>query len=192
MPARSVSSALRVLSGLGLLSVPTLAAETYKVDPVHSSALFRVKHLGVSNYYGHFTDISGTFVLDEKNASACSVEVEVKTESVATHNEKRDQHLKSPDFFNAKEFPVLSFKSKQVKAAGKGIYEVTGDLTIRGVTKPLTTKVTLVGSGKGMQEEYRAGFETIFTIKRSEFGINYMPQGLGEEVQITVSLEGFR
>src|SRR5262245_15606970 len=84
--------------------------ETYTVDNSHSMALFRVKHLGVSNFYGHFKDMSGAFTLDPEDAGNSSVSIEVKTASIDTHDAKRDQHLMSPDFFSAKEFPVLSFK----------------------------------------------------------------------------------
>ncbi|MGH7149285.1 MAG: YceI family protein [Planctomycetota bacterium] len=180
---------------LPLLSPPAVpapapAAKTYKIDSVHSSALFRILHNNASYFYGRFTDISGTVVYDEANPAGSSVEVTIQADSVATGNGKRDEHLKSPDFFNAGEFPVLSFKSKGVKkGSGKGEFEVTGDLTIHGVTKPLTTKVVHTGTGQGRGGEV-AGFETTFTIKRTDFDMKHMVGPLGEEVQVTISLEG--
>src|SRR5262245_22434708 len=166
------------------------AAKTYKIDPVHSSALFRIKHNNASYFHGRFTDIAGTFAYDEANPAGSSVEVTIKAESVWTGAGKRDQHLKSPDFFNAEEFPALAFKSKGVKkGSGKEELEVTGDLTIHGVTKPLTAKVTHTGTAQGQGGEV-AGFETVFTIKRTDFDMKNMVGMLGDEVQITISLEG--
>lgn len=168
---------------------PSVAAKTYEIDSVHSSAIFRIKHFEASYFYGRFNDITGTVVHDEANPAGSSVEVTIKADSVMTGNGKRDEHLKSQDFFNAAEFPVLSFKSKGVKkGSGKGELEVTGDLTIHGVTKPLTTKVSHTGTGKGRGGEV-AGFETVFTIKRSDFDMKFMVGPLGDEVQVTISLE---
>lgn len=166
------------------------AAETYDVDKSHSSILFRVKHLGVSYAYGRFNDFSGTVVVDA-DAAKCSVEIVAKTESVDSNDAKRDQHLKSPDFFNVKQFPALSFKSTKVAISGEK-YEVTGDLTMKGVTKPLTVVLDRVGSGKDPWGGYRTGFEGTFTVKRSDFGMNYMPDGIGDEVKILISIEGIR
>ncbi|HET6202607.1 MAG TPA: YceI family protein [Planctomycetota bacterium] len=169
------------------------APATYEIDGVHSSVLFRIKHFDASFVYGRFNEVSGTLVYDEASPAASSVEVTIKADSVDTHNAGRDKHLKSPDFFNAEEFPVLSFKSKSVKGSGKGGgLEVTGDLTIHGVTKPVTVKGVHTGTGKGMKGEERAGFETTFTIKRSDFGMRFMAEALGDEVQITVALEGVK
>ena len=116
----------------------------------------------------------------------------MKVESIDTHNAKRDQHLKSPDFFNAKQFPAITFKSKQVKKSSKDTYEVTGDLTIHGVTRPVTVKVTNTGSGKDPMGANRIGFETIFTIKRSDFGMKFMLGPVSDEIRLIVSIEGIR
>ena len=145
----------------------------------------------MSNFYGRFNDVSGTVVLDKADPSKSSVELTIPVESVDTHNEKRDQHLKSPDFFNAKQFPVMTFKSKQVESSGD-TYKVTGDFTLHGVTKPLTLEIKKVGEGKGMEGEIRGGGETHFTIKRSDYGMNFMQGPLGDEINIVVSLEGIK
>jgi polyisoprenoid-binding protein YceI len=171
---------------------PTAVADTYGVDSVHSSVIFRIKHLSASYFYGRFNDVSGNISFNEGDPSKSSFDVQVKADSVDTKNGGRDKHLKSPDFFNVKQYPTITFKSKQVKKTGDQQYEVTGDFTLHGVTKPLTVKVEHTGTGKGMKGEQRAGFETTFTIKRSEFEMSFMLDGLGDDVQITVSLEGVK
>jgi polyisoprenoid-binding protein YceI len=178
-----------VLAGLGATS---RGADLYKVDPVHSSIVFRIKHLGVVNVYGRFNEISGTVIFDKENPSQSAVDFSVPVESVDTHVQKRDQHLKSPDFFNAKEFPVMTFKSKAVKKTDEDTYQMTGDLTLHGVTRSLTIDFKKGGEGKGMQNEYRSGGETQFTIKRSDYGMNFMLNGVGDEVSVMVAIEGVR
>src|SRR5438309_11525612 len=111
------------------------AADTFKVDPVHTFVLFSVQHLGIANTYGRFNDVSGTVVFDKDDPSKSSVELSVKTESLDTHDPKRDQHLKSPDFFNAKQFPAITFKSNKV-AASSDTYKISGDVTLHGVNRP--------------------------------------------------------
>jgi polyisoprenoid-binding protein YceI len=168
-------------------TLPSAREGTFSVDSVHSSLIFRVKHLNISNFYGAFSDVSGEFNLDP---AAGSISVTVQTKSVDTRNDKRDAHVRSADFLNADQFPTATFKSTSVKGTTSGKFEVTGDLTICGVTKPVTVPVEQTGSGKGMQGETRAGFEAIFTIKRDDFGISFMPDGLSKDIQLIVSLEG--
>lgn len=189
---RSIGMSL-VLAGavvLGGSTVPRAGAEQFKVDRVHSSVVFRVKHMGVSYFYGRFNDVGGSFAFDDADETKCSFDIEVKTESVDTHNEKRDNHLKSPDFFNAKQYPTIRFKSSAVKKTGDNTFEVSGELTLLGQTKPLTVTVERVGMGKGRGGGSLCGFETTFTIKRSDFGMTYGLEGVSDEVRLTVSLEG--
>jgi len=167
------------------------AADTFKIDTYHSSAVFSVRHLGVSNLYGRFNDISGTVVFDKDNPSKSSVELSVPVESLDTHFPKRDQNLKSPDYFDAKQFPTITFKSTKVEGAGD-TFKVTGNFTLHGVTKPLTVDFKKVGEGKGVQGEPRAGGETRFAIKRSDFGMNFQQGPVGDEVTIILSLEGVK
>src|SRR5262249_11217423 len=101
-----------------------------------------------------------------------------------------DQHLKGPDFFNVKQFPTMSFKSSKMKAVDARTYEVTGDLTLHGVTRPVTVTLERIGTAKGMGGETRTGFETTFTIKRSDFGMKYMIPAVGDEVKVIVAVEG--
>ena len=170
------------------LAVPALAAENYKVDPVHSFIVFKVNHLGVSNAWGRFNDPQGTVVWDDNDPSKGRVEVSVQTAKVDTGNPKRDQHLKSPDFFNAAQFPTLTFKSKSITKKGDGEFEVAGDLTVHGVTKPVTVTVKKIGEAD-TQMGHRAGWETTFTVKRSDFGVNFMPDGLSDEITVILGLE---
>ncbi|MBV9491815.1 MAG: YceI family protein [Verrucomicrobia bacterium] len=167
-------------------------ADAYQIDPVHSSVLFKVRHLNVADFYGRFNEVSGTITLDNADPGNDVIDVEIKTDSLDTHNDKRNQHLKSPDFFNAKQFPTITFKSTKVEKAGDDTYKVTGNLTLHGVTKPLTAEFKKTGEGKGMQNEYRAGGTTEFTIKRSDFGMNFMPNVAGDDVGLILSLEGIR
>lgn len=160
------------------------------MDGVHSSVIFRIKHMGVSYFYGRFNHVSGTFTFDDGDASNTSFNIEVKVRSIDTNSKKRERHLKSPDFFNAKQFPLITFKSTEVKKNGDDTFEVTGDLTLHGVTKPLTATFERVGSGSARGGGTLTGFETILTLKRSEFGMNYMMGGLGDEVRLFISIEG--
>lgn len=168
------------------------AADTYEVDAEHSMIIFRAKHMGVSNNYGRFNEFSGTLTVDEADATNSAIELEVKAESVDTGNEKRDQHLRSPDFFNSKQFPVITFKSTKVEKVDEELLQVTGDLELHGVKKSVTIAVEMTGKGKNQQGTDLIGFEAIFTIKRSEFGMNYGIGAVSDDVRITVSVEGVK
>jgi polyisoprenoid-binding protein YceI len=167
-------------------------AETYKVDPVHSTVLFRIKHLNLSYVHGRFNDVAGTFSFDDEDPSAGSLDIEVPVAKIDTNNAERDKHLKSPDFFDAERFPLITFKSRSVKKVGEQTYEVGGELALHGVTKPLTVKLERIGSGKDPWGGYRTGFETTFTIKRSDFGMTNVIGPVGDEVRLTVAIEGVR
>ncbi len=162
----------------------------YDIDPVHSVAIAKALHGGVSHGYARFNGVSGSVTFNEADPSKSSVSVEIKADSIDTANEKRDQHLKSPDFLNAKEFPMITFKSTKVVKTGDKAYEVTGDLTVRGVTKPLTTTFNVVGMVKKPNGDLSAGGEVTFKVKRSDFGSNFNPQALSDEIEIMVSFEG--
>ena len=182
-----------VVGMLVILSVPAFAAETYKLDPGHTSIVFRVKHLEIAYVYGRFNGPTGSFVFDESSPSKSSIEMQAEAKNVDTAVEKRDTHLKSPDFFNAAEHPMVSFKSKSVKKLDDTTYEVSGDLTLLGKTRPITVKAQATGAGKDPWGNYRRGFETSFSIKRSEFGMGFMVgKGVSDEVNLTVSVEGIR
>ncbi len=169
-------------------SAPAVEAEEFQIDPVHTSVLFKSRHNNASYFYGRFSDVSGSFTFDEKNPGASKVEVEVKAESVDTRTPKLDQHLRSPDFFDAKQFPVIRFESTKVKAGKKGFYEVTGDLSLHGVTKSITVEMEHVGTAEARGNKV-IGFHTVFTVDRTEFGMNYGVSSLGSDVEMIVSIE---
>jgi polyisoprenoid-binding protein YceI len=179
-----------VLCSFGLAH-STRGADTYNVDPVHSSVVFGVKHNSVTDFYGAFKEISGTVTFDAADLSKSSVELSVPVESVDTRNEKRDQHLKSPDFFNAKQFPAITFKSNKIEGSGDN-YKVSGDLTIHGVTKPITVDFKRGPDGKGGQGKTVGGGQAHFTIKRSDYDMKFMTGPIGDDVNIIVSLEGVK
>lgn len=181
--------AAAVLAG-GLVAVgPAWAADEYAVDPMHSGVNFKISHLGLSWIHGRFNSYSGSFTLDAADPGKSSFTLTIKTGTIDTNNAKRDEHLKSPDFFNAKDFPAIAFKSTAVKPAKEG-YEVTGDLTLHGVTKPVT--FMLLGGRKaefpkGVQ---RTGFSMELVLKRSEFEMKKFGEMLGDDVHVAVSFEG--
>lgn len=184
--------ALAALGGAAPAPAPTAApsrnADTYTIDSVHSTVLFRCKHLNTAYSYGRFDEVSGTIDFDDANPASSSLTVTVSTKSVSTANAKRDGHLRSADFFSANEFPTATFKSKSFAKADGNMFDVTGDLTIKGVTKPVSFKLEKTGAGKGPGGPI-IGFEGTVAIQRADFGINYMPDGLGAEVRLTFSFE---
>jgi polyisoprenoid-binding protein YceI len=169
-------------------AAPARAADDYALDGVHSSVTFKIAHMGISSIFGRFDDVSGTFAIDPDDAAKCSFTLTIKADTIDTNNAKRDEHLRSPDFFNVKQFPSLSFKSTAVKAIKDG-YEVTGDLTMHGVTKAVTFK--LIGGKKvEFMGKSHTGFTTDLTIKRSDFGMDKFTDMLGDEVAIAIGFEG--
>src|SRR5947209_1187524 len=192
MSSRTILTALAfsLVSGLAAGRAGS-AAEMYVADPSHSSLVFRVKHMSTTHLWGRFNQISGAFTLNEANPAESLFEFQIKADSVDTGNTKRDQHLKSPDFFNVVQFPAIAFKSQTIARSGNA-YEVTGDLTLHGVTKPITLKVVTTGSGKNQMGTPIAGIESSFNIKRSDFGMSKMIPGVGDDVWVNVSIEGVR
>jgi polyisoprenoid-binding protein YceI len=169
-------------------AAPLRAADTYKLDPVHSTVIFRVNHFGTSWVYGRFDEVSGTFSLDDK---APSFDITVNADSVDTNNKQRDTHLKSSAFFSVQEFPTLTFKSTAVTSTGDKKFDVTGDLTLHGVTKSITVPMEFVGAAD-TQMGSRAGYETHFSVKRSDYGMDKMVGPVGDEIYVTVSFEGVK
>lgn len=177
-----------VLAFIGSLS----AADTYAIDVSHTAALFKINHLGFSNTWGRFNDVSGSVTWDDADPAKSSVKIVIKTDSVDSGNAKKDEHLKSPDFFSVKEFPELTFTSKKVEKKEGNLYHVTGDFSLHGVTKELTIPVTKMGAGKDPWGKDRIGFDSVFTIKRSDYGMAFGLPGIGDEVQITFATEGVK
>ena len=165
------------------------AADNYKIDPIHGTVVFRVNHLGVANAYGRFNEPTGAITLDKDNATKSTFTFEVKTDKVDTANPKRDAHLKSPDFFNAAQFPTITFKSTAVKANGDD-YEVTGDLNLHGVTKSIIVPLKKTGESQ-TQMGYRTGWQAEVDLKKSDYGIKGVP-GVGDDVHLVISFEAVK
>ena len=176
---------------LAFVSAPASAADNYTVDPVHSTSAFRIIHAGIAPFWGRFNEPTGKFVLDESDPTKSSFTIELKAANIDSANAKRDTHLKSPDFFNAAQYPTITFKSTAVKPGDGKTLQVTGDLTMHGVTKSITVPVELTGKGNFMNQP-RAGVEATMTVKMSDFEIKGMPGALSDEVKVIVALEGMK
>lgn len=172
------------------LAIPVRAADNYAVDTVHSAVSFRIQHAGIAYVHGRFNEFSGNFQVDKSDPSKSSFSVSIKTESVDTNNRQRDNHLRSPDFFNAKQFPAITFQSTAVKPVNGG-WEVTGDLNLHGVAKPITFMLQ-GGKEANFQGRPRIGFWADVTLKRSEFGMKGGIPMTGDDVHVSVSLEGIK
>jgi len=193
---KSLFAAFLALGALALAS-PAAQAETteYAFDGAHTSAEFKVRHI-FTQVPGRFTQLSGTLQLDEKNLANSSVEVTIPATSVSTSNERRDNHLRTEDFFWVEKHPNITFKSTKVVPGESDAFQVLGDLTIRGVTRPVTLEVRKLGIvDAGAMMGRRAGFEASTTINRKDFGIVWnrdLDQGgvlLGDDVIIALNVE---
>jgi polyisoprenoid-binding protein YceI len=171
---------------LTAVELPSAAGQIFRVDPVHSSLLFRIKHMNTSYIWGRFNEFSGVMNL---NAEKPSFTVTIKTDSVDTGNAKRDQHLKGPDFFNAKQFTGITFVSSSVTKVDDTTYEVAGTLDLHGVSKDIKLRVERTGTGKGPIGGTITGLAATFTIKRSDFGMNYALEGASDEVLVVANFE---
>jgi len=179
--------------GTALFSAGQAMAADYKIDKEgqHAFIEFRIKHLGYSWLYGRFDDFDGAFTFDEKNPSADKVKVTINTNSVNSNHAERDKHLRSPDFLNVAKNPTATFESTAVKTDGKNA-EITGNLTLNGVTKPVTIKAELIGQGDDPWGGYRAGFLGTTTLKLKDFNIQRDLGPASQEVELTLSVEGVR
>jgi polyisoprenoid-binding protein YceI len=177
---------------LTALAALPLRADTFTIDPAHSEVTFQIRHL-VSQVRGRFNDFSGTIEMDPKNLANSSVAFQIKATSIDTNQPDRDKHLRSADFFDVEKFPEITFKSKSVKPAGKDTYNVTGTLTMHGVSKEVTLPVTYLGQAN--MRGVRAGFATATTLDRKDYGIVWnraLDNGggiLGDDVKVEINLE---
>ena len=172
-------------------SVLPAMAEEYTVDAQHAGINFKIAHLGLSWIQGRFDEFGGHFTIDSSTPDKSSFTLSINPASIDTNNHKRDEHLRSPDFLNVKQFPAMKFQSTAVRPT-KGGYEVTGDFTLHGVTRPITLE--LVG---GRTREFpkgvaRTGFSSEFSLRRADFGIDKALPDIGEKVYVAVSFEGRR
>jgi len=166
------------------------APERYSFDPFHTTIAWQANHFGFSNPSGKFTKADGVLILDEKDPTKSAVNITITIASLSTGLEKFDEHLQSKDFLNKDMFPSAKFVSKNVTVTGENKADVAGDLTLHGITKPVTLHVVLNKIGPNpMSQKKIAGFSATTTIKRSEFGINYAVPGVSDDVNIMIEAE---
>lgn len=178
------------------MSTPASAVLSYDFDPAHTSAHFKVRHLMISNVKGEFTRVSGSVVFDPSNPSASKVEATIDATSISTREPQRDEHLKSADFLDVAKYPNITFKSRDVVPAGKDSYEVTGDLTIHGVTQEVALMVDgVTPEAKDPWGNFRRGANASVTIDRQDFGLVWnaaLETGgvmVGHDVHIEIEVE---
>jgi len=183
------------LSALLLTGVSALAqTSTWTIDPNHSQVNFAIKHIQVSTVRGSISGVTGNVIWDDKDPTKSSVEATINATTVTTNNEKRDGHLKSPDFFNVEKFPTMTFKSTAVTGTS-GKLQVVGDLTLAGVTKSVTLDVDgPTPPQKSMGGKLASGFSATGKLKRSDFnfGPKFTEPSLGDEVQFTLDIEALK
>jgi len=176
------------------------SAQTFASDPAHTFALFRANHAGVSYAFGMFDELTATLEYDAEAVENSALEFSILTESVDTGTDlegvefdgaRRDEHLRSPDFFNAAQFPTIDFVSTSITPTDEeNVFEVTGDLTIHGVTNEVTTTVERIGTGQTQQGQQTIGFYTEFMIDRTDYDMNNLLQAAGPDILLMVGFEG--
>lgn len=166
------------------------AGPQYKIDPTHSTVIFKVKNRDISFIYGRFNKVSGTISADKlRKPTKLEIKAEVSTKSLDTNDRKRDRHLKSQEFFHVTTYPKITFETKESKQLEEDKFELTGVLSVLGVTKELTVVFEVTGLKEVKRGTRRLGGESTFTIKRSDFGMEYMLDGIADEVTVMVNLE---
>jgi polyisoprenoid-binding protein YceI len=188
-----LTSKILTLAGMsaGIISVASAAVETYTIDPVHSSVSFAVRHF-LTKVPGRFTRFSGVIVVDRDNLENSTVSAVIDVGSVNTANEKRDADLRTPNFFDAAQFASITFRSTSWKKTGDTTFDVAGDLSIHGVTKPVVLKVDLLGFGPGMMGAQLSGWDASVTLDRQDFGVKgpaMLGTALGNEVGVSINIE---
>lgn len=169
----------------------TAAPVTYTVDPAHTYPHFSISHLGFSTMIGRFNETKGSIIIDQE-AKTGSVNVTIAAKSIDTGHKKRDEHLRSPDFLNAAEFPEITYKSSKITIDGDTA-KVEGDLTILGVSKPVTLNVSKITCGvHPFNKKEVCGFDASASINRSDFGITYGSPAIGDSMELTLAVEGIK
>ena len=190
MTRLAVSLAGAMALGAAVLAAPAQAAEEYVFDEGHTFILFDVSHLGFSRTHGQFRTFEGTFMLDREEPANSSVTMVIDAASLDTRHEARDAHLRNADFFNVEAYPEITFVSTDVELTGEATALVTGDLTMLGVTRPVTLDVTLNQLGEHpMNGNTVAGFTATTTLNRSDFGMTSYVPAVGDDVAILIQAE---
>jgi polyisoprenoid-binding protein YceI len=180
--------------GGALLSAGQAMAADYVIDKEgqHAFVNFKISHLGYSWLYGTFKDFDGSFSFDAANPEASKVNVTLNTASVDSNHAERDKHLRSADFLNVSKHPTATFESTSVKSTGEGTADITGNLSLNGVTKPVVIAAEFIGEGTDPWGGYRAGFSGSTTLKLKDFGITKDLGPASETVELILSVEGIR
>src|SRR5712692_9557709 len=171
---------------------------SWSVDPMHTQVEFSAKHMGIMTVKGAFTGLSTEITFNEDDFTASSVEATIDASTLSTHDEQRDGHLKSPDFLDVEQFPAIGFKSTRIEHAAHDQYKMTGDLTIRGVTRPVSLDVVYSGQAKDPMGNMHAGFSAYTTINRKDWGLNWnmaLETGgllVGEDVKLALEVEAVK
>ena len=185
-----MKSWLMALGLAAVLAVPAAAATTtWQIDPNHANAQFTVRHLGISNVQGEFTKVNGTVVIDDDDITKSSVEATIPLDSLFTRVTMRDNDLKSEHFFNAAQFPTMTFKSTKIVKEADGSMKMTGDLTIRGVTKEVTFDVSGLTAPIKAMGGTRRGVAASTHINRQDFGVSADPGMVGDDIAIQLDVE---
>jgi polyisoprenoid-binding protein YceI len=189
--AKSVAAVIALVAGVGIANAQ---AKDYKIDPNHSEADFAIKHMAISTVHGSFRGVSGVIKFDAANLAKSGVEAAIDINTVSTGVDGRDKHLKSPDFFDVAKFPTMTFKSTSVSKSGDG-YDVKGDLTLHGVTKPVVLKLETPAKGQDQKGVEHRGFTATTTINRQDFDLKWGGKTtsgdavLGDDVKIELNIE---
>lgn len=181
---------LAAVLGLAFAGAATAHPVTYKIDPNHTDVVARWSHFGFSNPVAHFGDVDGTITYDPHEVGNSSVQVTIPLSGLDSHVDALDEHLRGPDFFDAAQYPTITFRSTGVESAGEGKLRVSGDLTVHGVTRPAVLDVTVNQVGEHPMGGARAaGFDATTTIRRSDFGIDKYVPNVSDEVEIRITTE---
>ncbi|MFC0669753.1 YceI family protein [Azotobacter chroococcum] len=180
--------------GSALLGAGQAMAANYLIDKEgqHAFVNFKISHLGYSWLYGTFRDFDGHFSFDAAQPETSKIQVNLKTASVDSNHAERDKHLRSPDFLNVAKHPTATFESTQVKPNGNGSFDILGNLSLNGVTKPVVIAARFIGEGKDPWGGYRAGFEGRTKLKLKDFDIQKDLGPASQEVELILSVEGVR
>lgn len=192
------SKFIALAAGAALLTgaATAQAADTWKVDPAHAFVYYKVSHFGWSNNMGRFNKISGSIVFDGKDVTTSKVMLEIEAASIDSAHEARDKHLKSPDFFNVKEFPTIKFVSTKVEKTGDRTGKITGNLTMHGQTHEVTLDVTWNRMSPHFRQKDRihTGFSAVAKVSRLKWGIGkkFPPQAIGDEITLFIEIEAIK
>jgi len=194
MPANPNLIALTLAGALLLPGAAAAEVEKYVIDTegAHAFVQFRIQHLGYSWLYGRFNDFGGELTYDTENPENASVQVTIDTASLDSNHAERDKHLRGEDFLEVDKFPEARFQSTSYAPTGENTATLTGDLTLHGVTKPVTIEVEQIGAGPDPWGGYRRGFQGATTIALKDFGIDYDLGPASQEVELILSVEGIR